>query len=479
MSAETTQTTQTLSFAVIGADGVYLDRGGRLALPAGPDAHALPYWLEAMAKRHIDALWLHPSCGWLWQDSDADAAEAAGWTVHGAAEGEQGAPWWTAAKAGQWGMRHLILTAYEDRAPWREAPDAATLRDALLAYRDALGLDYRRSPGATGTRLVRALHSDAHATKLDLPSPLPPRLRHGAQDGPLLWRRPLTPAETKKRWFHSFDINGQYLAACSSIALGVGSPIWRGQDDARRLILAALDDPKGHRLPPGYWRVDARYTPPAGAPSPLEGVKPSGWITTPTLRLLLDLNAQVAAREAWVWPESRRYLESWYARLREGRAGLMTRHDAAGRLALATLKTTYTTTVNGWMRSDKWDRSEDALYRPDWSDAIRAQARANEYRTIARVCETADACPFFAVGADALYLVSDEPDAEAAAPAGVRLGPQLGHFKVKDSLPLAEVRTVRMARWTVNGLQRELNGLREIHEREEERRERRAIYATA
>lgn len=450
-----TQQNRLATFGVIGADGVYLSDGSRMRLP---QFQQLAYWLDAAQRRNIDTLWLHPSAGWRWRDADIDACEP--WIVAGSAGGqidgiEIGEPWWTATRHGVYGVRDVVQPRYEDRAIWRQTPDAATLRASLLAFRAAVGLDWRRSPGATGTNLLRTLHSGKTATKLELDGPPPPPaveklIRDG---GHLDWTRPLAASE-RELYLHSFDVNGQYLAACASLPLGVGQ--WQHHTHV------ALPKTSAEYLP-GYYRVRVTEKPASG-PCPAISAETLGWVTTPTLRLLREAGATVTILESYTWFESKRYLEPWYKRLRDAR--LLLSEDA---YALDAVKGLYRHAV-AWLGSDEWDRSADTLYRPDWAHQIRALARANVLRTVYRVGANYGCWPL-AVGSDCVYYLSSSPDPLACvavtqisgrgtAPTdGLRLSRQLGHFKVKDAgVPVAELTSfLRGQHWSLIPLQEALN----------------------
>ena len=455
-----TQHTQTrfARFAVIDAAGVYLADGGRMALPT---FQQLGYWLDAAQRRQIDTLWLHPSAPWRWRDADIDACTP--WIVAGSAGGcidgiEIGEPWWTATRPGVYGVRDVVQPRYEDRAPWRQTPDAPTLRASLLAFRDAVGIEWRRSPGATGTRLLRQLHSGKTATKLELDGPPPPPASEklNRDGGHLDWTRPLAASE-RGLYLHSYDVNGQYLAACSSLPLGVGP--W--QHHSR----VALPEKPAEYLP-GYYRVRVTEKPVSG-PCPSLCAETLGWVTTPTLRLLREAGAQVHILECYTWFESKRYLEPWYKTLRDARARLS--GDASDPYALDAVKGLYRHAI-GWFGSETWDRSEDTLYRPDWAHQVRALARANVLRTVYRVGANYGLWPL-AVGSDCVYYLSSSPDPlamlgvtlitgqGAAATDGVRVSRQLGHFKIKDAgVPVAELAPfLGGRRWSLTPLQEALN----------------------
>lgn len=444
--------------AVAGRDGVYLDNALRLALPTftQPD-----YWLAAMERRNIDVLWLHPGIGWGWRDTDIDACEH--WTIRGGADGEQGEPWWTATREGAHGVRHVVQPAYEDRALWREAESAQALATSLSRFRAAMGLDWRRSPGATGTRLLRAVHRGGHATRLELDGKPPDVALTGATGdaGHLHYTRALDESE-RGYYLHAYDMNGQFLAACNGLACGVGR--------AEHHRYVTLPE-KESEWPAGYFLVRLM---PAGraraaelAPAPVDADGASHWITTPTLRLLRAQRVAVQILQAWTWSQSRRYLDPWYTAIKRGRE--LVTDDA---LALDAVKGLYRHSI-AWLESERWDRSEDTLYRPDWAQSIRAKARVLMLMSVYRVGANFGIWPL-AIGADCVYYVAPQslaatlPFVRAMGPRdtpeptdGLRVSSAIGHFKLKDTgIPVESVtRYLGGADWNLGALQHRLNVL--------------------
>ena len=450
-----TEATVVNSFAVAGADGVYLSSGQRLALPT---FQQLGYWLDAMTRRHIDTLWLHPSAGWRWLDADIDTCDP--WLVAGGARSDEGDPYWTATYPDRYGVRQIVQPIYEDRAPWREAASAEDLRAALLRFRAAIGFDWWRGPGGNGTRLLRQLHSGPHATKLELPGDPPPVARDGSvrDGGHLAWVRALAPEE-RCGYLHSYDVNAQYLSAANGLALGVD-----GWQHHSRVTLPE----KPSQWLAGYYRVTLTRRAEEAVTAPCPPIINNGpaWVTTPTLRLLREQGSHFRITEAYTWAASKRYLDPWYKALRDARARL-----APDSLELDALKGLYKHPIT-WFASEKWSRAGDALYRPDWFHQLTAQARAGVLRTVYRVGVNFGVWPV-AVGSDCVYYITASPEpvgplapfvtvtcGDGPLPSdGVRLSPSVGHFKVKDQgVPVGEIAALlRGPRWSLHQLQIELN----------------------
>ena len=444
----------------------------------------------------IAQLWIHPSWPGVLDDDVPEhlTATYGRWTI-----GNTYPHWRVCTCAGHYqpGGTAIVSPALDDRAPWREAKTADELLAALVQYRDACGLSYRRSPGLSGMDLIRDVHgigrdgkrkpdAKGRPLQLDLPGTLPPVCTNAAEV-PRKWMRPLSEGERRRTYLHSYDKNGMYLAACSSLALGMGEPVHTRPGDGRYEGLAHPCDARtGKRLPypPGFWRVhiNADTLPivngfPAPVSPPRRG-ESQVWITTPTLQLLYDLGVESCVTEAYLWPTHHRALEPWYKRLRDGRTRLMhaASDDTPGAaLALDIVKLTYQI-GSGYLGSTKWDRQGDTLYRPDWRALMIAQANAVVYRQ-GLECVEQGYFPW-ALGMDCWYFVSDEPDPVKACPPALKLGTNLGAWKVKDAaVPLAELLdTIDAAQGRYGGLQRiqeTLNTLRDgrprpVYQEEEE-----------
>lgn len=362
--------------------------------------------------------------------------------------------WWLHGfQRGVYGAVDIAIPAYNAAAgawlSWDTATDGPTLLRALAYFETATGTRARRSPGSTGTGLMRALHSSPHGLSIEPPAALPPPVMRNVEVEPVC-TRPLSAEERSRRYVHSYDKNAQFLGACSSLALGFG--------EAEHTAAGPVPF---DRTRPGYWRARLLFPTLPAFPEAWLGLGEEHWYTTPTITLALELGASVAIAESYTWPEHHRALEPWYKRLRDARAALTSDGERfpdsdARELACAAVKAVYTQSI-GWLSSRLWAREGHALYRPDWRDAIIAQARANLLRT-AESC-TAAGVPPFMVGADCLYFTSNEPDPVRALPPALTLGQTLRDFKVKDAavpladlLPLLDSPSVR-----VGDIQRELN----------------------
>ncbi|HLZ25055.1 MAG TPA: hypothetical protein VKQ30_23280 [Ktedonobacterales bacterium] len=446
---------------VMDADTLRLSDGRCIALNplALGDGRLYTFLLARRAcQLGIAQLWIHPSWPGVLDDEVPGhlTAQYGAWVI-----GAKQPHWRVCFQVGTYTSAGTIIVspALDARAPWARARTAEELLAALCAFRAATGLSYRRSPGLTGVDLIRDVHGydrtgarkrgvRGRPLRLDVPGTLPDPVTNNAEL-PRIWMRDLTRDERRAKYLHSYDKNGAWLAACSSLALGFGQPEHTYPGDGRYDALAHPRDAKtGAQLPypPGFWRahIATRTLPIRPELPPListgaQAAETQVWITTPTLQLLYDLGIETCVTEAYIWPTHHRALEPWYKRLRDGRTQLMTQctHNAPGaEVALKTLKLSYAA-ATGYIASRGWDRAGDTLYRPDWRTLLIAQSNAVIYRQMLAAAD--EGAHAFALGTDALYFTSDEPDPVKACPAALRLGDGLGAWKVKDSLPLAEI----------------------------------------
>lgn len=263
---------------------------------------------------------------------------------------------------------------------------------------ELVGIPYRFSPGATATALLRQLHVGG---KKMLPAVMPPPALDPSTEGDLKWVRPLTAVEQAAPYIVCLDVNAAYLAAMSALRAGVGAPQYI-------------------HTPPRSWEFSG--TAPVGYHR-----LPCGWVTTITLDRMTDRDRDMTGPifESWVWDETSRPLEPFYKVVRDARAYLLlrrwdTRWTVVADAALMTVKHMYTDLI-GRFASTKWDRSDDAMFRPD----IRHYVIATRRTRVQRIMASCDPAPF-AANCDALYFATE------ASPAvqGLRMGTNPGSWKI-------------------------------------------------
>lgn len=224
------------------------------------------------------------------------------------------------------------------------------------------------------------------------------------------WTRDLSYAISLPGWLHAYDKNAQFLAACSSVELGLGE-------------LTTIPGTSFDKRLPGYWMYGG------------------DWYTTP--RLTYELQREQTPKTlhfGYVWLRHGRALEHWYELLRDARATLWCYADTpAGSLARGALKSTYAAGIGhldgGWFKPNPREGRPGDLqnphFRPDWRHMIVDQARVNLRRTV-------DQWPLVvACYRDCIFALADNPDPYMAAAGHLKFGVNPGAFKVAGSWPLS------------------------------------------
>lgn len=301
------------------------------------------------------------------------------------------------------------------------------LAHRLERFAALCGLSYRVDYAATGVDLMRALGPDVpwtlHSSEVS-PAAI------GNTEGDYYWSR--QPAGDEGAWVHCYDRGGSYLAACSSVWLGVGEPT---HTEGPGRFLA------GGRETPGYWRITPPEWPEWMRPNPLDGCQqrrndPHVWVTTPTLRRLVKEDLSIEVHESWTWEERSRPLRPFYERLRDVRAELLNDDTAAGRALLATVKGLYSRGVGRLARREA--RPGDLYWRPDWRHHVIAQSRVGIDHLVGQVFEASERTPV-AIGNDALWIASDVEDPVEAWPGDpAKVGRGLGAYRPVGSLRWGE-----------------------------------------
>lgn len=301
---------------------------------------------------------------------------------------------------------------HDDRWPWQACTDSDVLARSIHYLQEAINMEIAWSPGHVGQELMLA-HNRNHETWLQ-PAHLPAEVKkHLARD--MQWKRPLTREEKRvPMWFHLFDKNSQYLAACTSTLLGEGSP--------EHLIEDKIDGITFKAYIPGLWNV--------------EGM---GWLWTPELEYrFATLESMGALRpiihEAYVWPKYHQALRSWGEDLWMARFKLNpgygtqegeSRDILARTLAYKALKPIYTQGM-GWLAHESKE-GDNKLYRPDWWSMIVSTAHRNMGFKMRKLAHN-DMPPVYC-NVDAVGLISDSESIVPYLPVILdRLG-QLGGFK--------------------------------------------------
>ena len=112
-------------------------------------------------------------------------------------------PWLDLRRKGEAGSGvSLVFPLYDEHAVWGLDTDGATLLGGLVAYAQAVGAPYYRSPGRTGLDLLQELGKRGADAKREFPERLPPPAGQADTVTELSWLRTLSPAERGKgfRW---------------------------------------------------------------------------------------------------------------------------------------------------------------------------------------------------------------------------------------------------------------------------------------
>lgn len=343
----------------------------------------------------------------------------------------------------------ITFGAYQDGAgdPFEDCADARELLAAHLLFRDAFidakharGWEFRNSAILTGWRLMHdPWKRGARKAKLGDALQVPEELRLDGLDGV-----PQVEIPYGGKWAASggagyplrenvlaWDVNGQRLAACSRLNLGVGEP------ERFRWTGTPAFDPKV----PGYHYVEA-------IEHPFEGQIPAifepGWHTTPRVAMAKYLKLDVTIGQSVIWPQSVAYLDPFYQRMKAARdillaarAALQGAHgpnvghmDNASAVALRVLKQTYLQPF-GRLRSKRLEGHPE--YRPSWYDHIIGAELAREYLRLHQLAQSN--VPVLAVYFDTIIIESDSADPIAGAPGAIEVSSQLGKYKPVGVLP--------------------------------------------
>ncbi|MEU3064173.1 telomere-associated protein Tap [Streptomyces subrutilus] len=350
-------------------------------------------------------------------------------------------PSWNALDARFWGdAAHLppaelarVLGVYASRVMTPRGSTAVTglelmtaLHPPTYAVRDeetgALRQAETKTPGSLGKDPVDCAPCEApdgHPLLADLPrftvrGPAD-KLFEEAYD----WARPMTDAECTLRYLVGLDVNMAFAAGANGLNVGLGEPTH---------VKNPVFDPKL----PGSWLVDLSHVDLCRVkvgkewveldgsllPSPFtpKGDRPTGpaWYATPTVAYAQELGYDVAPIEAWVRYENGRYLDGWYARLRDAYLATMAdlgvdadlspedflaamdgykERDPELTIVVSAIKATVKGGLGklrerprgeGWRPGERWRALERPTWRPDIRAAVISRTRINLHRKIVK-----------------------------------------------------------------------------------------------
>lgn len=425
-----------------GANGA--DRAPRLALVDRADPKmGLADLLESAARRGITQIWVSPAGQERLRLPVAEPpgpghpffAPPAGWRLRPSRNAGLA---WIACQPERGPWVSLVIPAWDRNSPWHPTcflnPGGWMIDQAAVIWRH-LGVLWHIDGAYTSDQLLRHLHRRWPEPTVQPPPGLwPPDggLPAGAEQ-PVSETRPLDGAERTARWCHHFDINGQHLAAASSLKIGHGEPVLE-------------TGPAFDKGAPGYWELDY-------------GDGDTVWLTTPGAEW--ELRPDVEGRpprivRAWIWDRRSRFLESWYRTLRDARAALLDipgYHDAGLPAAkqqpsLRAVKAIYRAGA-GRLASQKRNRPDDPFYQPYAYWAIVAEARTRLLLNLTRLTQ-----PPVAIDVDSAWWLTDEPSPQLfAQKIGLIVSSQVGKWKHEGTYPAETVRQALKATNPIGALE--------------------------
>ena len=344
---------------------------------------------------------------------------AAGWRVSSVS------PWSTYWGEGRPAVHVAVHPWLTDRMGPLYDPDPFEMSWHCHRFHELCGGPMHGTPGVAGIGLLRDAWSGRGSVPYWQPrTRLPPGTRQAEAD--LIWSR--RPPGSGPGYVHGYDANVMYLAAAGLTVLATGELDHAG---AHRTMLGGDPD----KLPPGYWRIEPWAWQEQRMPSPLgwrtrTRTPEPAWVTTPTLRLLLELAEQGAGPapvllDSWT-AAGGRHLRGWADRLSVALRLLRDSTDPVDLRQVAAVKACYRETLGMLARDGS------RVYRPDWRHAVIGTARANLWRKLWRVAMVEDRWPV-EVRVDAVRYQSSSRDATASCPAGIVLGMGAGQFKIEST----------------------------------------------
>ncbi|MFL6115603.1 MAG: DUF927 domain-containing protein [Catenulispora sp.] len=306
--------------------------------------------------------------------------------------------------------------------------------------------------GGKGTKQAKLLLCQAIRDNQVPPALLGGRLPKVA---PRSWSRSLTPAEREAGWLHQYDKTAAWLAAYSTVEVGIGEPEHAVDGIAYNPKQAGfwrVAEIPGHGLDglpkfefnndPESEKYGHEYDPGAGH-----------WLRTPGLELLREVYPgwEPDVLEAWYWPDTRRALYDFYQRMKNSRNHIVDAIEA-GRPGAGWAKSLHGRIYQsfwGYLQRTAGPQTDnktggtyasDIYWRPDWSGAFVELACANTYRNLMKF-KNADGQVLspVTIHVDAVTYASDEPNPTLAKPAAMVLGNRGGQWKPEGSAPMAEL----------------------------------------
>ncbi|MDJ0385219.1 helix-turn-helix domain-containing protein [Streptomyces sp. G-G2] len=285
------------------------------------------------------------------------------------------------------------------------------------------------------------------------------------------WARPLTDDECLRSHLVGLDVNMAFAAGANGLVVGLGE---------HTHVKNPVFDPKL----PGSWLVDLSHVDLSrvkvgkewaeldGAllPSPFtpKGDRPTGpaWYATPTIAYAQELGYDVTPTEAYVRYENGRYLDGWYARLRDAYLATMADlgvdadltpedflaamdgykgRDPQMAIVVSAVKATVKGGLGklrerprgeGWTSGERWRALERPTWRPDIRAAVISRTRINLHRKMVKHAAFTGQYPVAILSDCVVYAVDGESPLDflpyregKPLPGGFKLGVNPGLVK--------------------------------------------------
>ncbi|WP_030762524.1 telomere-associated protein Tap [Streptomyces griseus] len=442
--------------------------------------------------------------------------ETAGWKLTRRGFG----PWARIYRPAQGSRRlcvQLCIPSWHALDP-RSWKNAATLQPAHLARVMSLYasrvMTPRGSTAVTGLELMTALHPPTRASAPDADgirhsvhnpgslgtAPIDPPPCEAVNGHPVLahlprfhertpaerlfeeaydWSRPLTDEDRLHTHLVGIDVNMAFAAAANGALVGLAT--------APVHTVGPVFDPKV----PGSWLVDLSHVDPDRVmvgntwvdlcgdllPSPFTptGERPEGpaWYATPTVAYATELGYRVEPLEAWLRPDSGRYLDAWYKRLRDAYMATMAdlgvpdglppedflaamdghkERDPDAAIVLDAVKGTVKFGLGklqqkaaggGWTPGQPWPALSRPTWRPDIRATVISRARVGMHRKMTALAAATGRYPVSVLSDCAVYAANGPSPLDVlpytggrTIPGSFRIGASPGMVKHEGTQPL-------------------------------------------
>ncbi|MFD3997166.1 telomere-associated protein Tap [Streptomyces sp. NPDC058583] len=405
-----------------------------------------------------------------------------------------------------------------DTRSWGHAADLAPADLArVMSLYAARVMTPRGSTAVTGLELMTALHPPTRASAADAEGrrhsihnpgslgtePIDPPPCEAINGHPVLahlprfhqrgpterifeeaydWARPLTDDECMRSHLVGIDVNMAFASAANGAVVGLATPpVHTGNP---------VFDPKV----PGSWLVDLSHVDLGRVmvgkawadlrgdllPSPFTqcGERPEGpaWYATPTVAYALELGYTVQPLEGWLRPDSGRYLDAWYKKLRDAYMATMAdlgvpdvlspaefltamdgckQRDPDAVIVLDAIKGTVKfglgklqqkASGGGWMPGQPWPALSRPTWRPDIRATVISRARIGMHRKMVALAAATGRYPVSVLSDCAVYA-ADGPsplDVLPYAPEGKTVP---GSFRIGISPGMVKHEGTRTPLW--------------------------------